>query len=217
MADIKIISNDPSEPQVLIPCTLNIINDHELNLTVFLEGLYNGAGVMRPAQDESGNHFADKIADQITIELHDAALYSNIVYVASEINLNTDGTVNLLVPATYSGSYYLTIKHRNSIEITSATPVSFSGNTISYAFDSPSKVYGGNLLMMNDGKYVVYGGDVNQDGIVDSADMIQVYNLSSLFGTGYIPDDTNGNGLIDSMDMIIIDNNAINNVGKITP
>ncbi|MBK9358777.1 MAG: M28 family peptidase [Bacteroidales bacterium] len=43
-ANIRITSNDPDQPQVLVPCTLNISNNKNLNLTVLLEGLHNGPG-----------------------------------------------------------------------------------------------------------------------------------------------------------------------------
>jgi hypothetical protein len=47
---------------------------------------------------------------------------------------------------------------------------------------------------------------VNQDGLVDSSDMITVDNESAAFTTGYLPEDINGDGLIDSSDMIYLDN-----------
>jgi hypothetical protein len=191
--------------------------DKTLNLSVFLEGLYNGSGTMRKAQDASGDHFTSNVADKISIELHDASNYSNIEYSVSNVNLKTDGTVALAVPVIHNASYYLTIKHRNSIETTTATPVSFSGGTISYTFDAPAKAYGGNLLLMSDGRCAIYSGDVNQDGIIDSGDIVPVDNLMSTSGTGYIPEDINGDGVMDLADMTIIYNNASVFVSVITP
>ena len=67
------------------------------------------------------------------------------------------------------------------------------------------------------GKYVIYTGDVNQDGIVDSGDMVPVDNDATAFAMGYLSSDINGDGLIDSGDMILLDNNNIYFVIKIVP
>jgi len=186
---------------------------------VLLEGLYNGSGTMRKAQNASGNQFAGNTADLVTIELHNSSSYSTIVYSQSNAILTTSGTVTAIVPGIHSGSYYVTLKHRNSIETTTATPISFADGAINYNFDSPVKAYGGNLkLMAGSGMfYTIFGGDVNQDGLVDSGDITPIVNLSSAFASGYIPEDANGDGLIDSDDLSIIDNNATTSVGSVTP
>ena len=216
-ANIRISSNDPDQPQVLVPCTLTVSADRNLNLTVLLEGLYDGGVSMRKAQDAGGYHFPGNVADKVTIELHDASQYNTVVYSAANTDLNTNGTVSLMVPAAHSGSYYITVKHRNSLETTTAMPVSFSGSTISYNFSTTaSQAYGNNMKGIS-GKYVIYGGDVNQDGIVDSGDMIGIDNDASGFVTGYIATDANGDGLIDSGDMILVDNNAGAFVAASTP
>jgi hypothetical protein len=191
--------------------------DKILNLTVFLEGLYNGPGIMRKAQNEFGDQFGGNTADQIDIELHNSANYSNIVFTANDINLSTTGVAAAIIPAANSGSYYITVRHRNSIETTSALPVSFAGSTINYAMTNPLAVYGGNLLMMVGGAYVIYGGDVNQDGYIDTGDMTPVDNDGAAFATGYLPTDCNGDGFVDTGDMTIVDNNGAAFVTTITP
>jgi len=188
-----------------------------LNVSLFLESLYTSPGTMRKAQNAGGDQFTGTTADQITIELHDATNYATIMYTASNVNLSTSGLASATIPGTFGGSYYITVKHRNGIETTSSVPVSFEAGSISYGFNAASQAFGGNLNQMPDGGWVIYCGDVNQDGIVDSGDMIPVDNLSSTFGTGYIPEDANGDGLIDSGDMIMLDNCAANFVTRITP
>jgi hypothetical protein len=196
-------SNDPAEKT--------------LTLEVFLEGLYNGSNTMRQAFDENGPHFGAGIADQIVIELHNASGYGNIAYTSPPVNLGTNGQAVITVPGTFSGSYYITIRHRNSLVTTTAAPVSFSASNVELNLDHPTKAFGDNLLMMIDGKYVIYGGDVNQDGSVDTADMTPVDNDASAFATGYLTTDVNGDGTIDTGDMTIIDNNAAAFVSSITP
>ncbi len=194
------------------------VPDKTLNLTFFLEGLYAGAGTMNKAQDASGDHFAADTADVVTIELHDAITYSTIIHTMNNVAVNTSGQATIgSIPYTLSGSYYITIKHRNSIETTTANPVSFAGNTISYDFSTAaSQAYGNNQMGIG-GNYVIYSGDVNQDGLIDTADMTPVDNDSANYASGYLDTDVNGDGVIDTADMTIVDNNAAQYIGAATP
>ncbi|MBK7212908.1 MAG: hypothetical protein IPH88_06355 [Bacteroidales bacterium] len=192
-----------------------------LSMNLLLEGLYTSGGQMHEAADENGMKWGAGIADHITVELHDAANYNTILYTNSAVELSTSGSVNLSgangIPAILNGSYYITIKHRNSIETTTANPVSFGGASISYSFDAASKAFGDNLHQTLDGAYVIYCGDVNQDGLVDSSDMIEVDNETGNFATGYLSMDVNGDGLVDSTDMILIDNNVTGFISVVLP
>ncbi|PKP16416.1 MAG: hypothetical protein CVU06_14705, partial [Bacteroidetes bacterium HGW-Bacteroidetes-22] len=87
-----------------------------LNLNALLEGLYQNNGIMNEAHDENGLHFGYGIADEITVELHNAAEYSLIEFSAANINLGTNGNAVVSIPPVLNGNYYITIKHRNSIE-----------------------------------------------------------------------------------------------------
>ena len=188
-----------------------------INLSLLLQGLYNGGGTMRQAKDAIGNHWPVGIADHITVELHNAAPYATIAYAATDVPLTTTGTATLEIPAIYASNYYLTVKHRNSIETTSATAVSFAGSTINQSYGSPTDVYGSNLQLMVDGKYTIYAGDVNQDGTIDTADMTAIENDSFNFMSGYLNTDVNGDGVIDTGDMTNIVNNSYNFVGTAHP
>lgn len=188
-----------------------------LNLHVLLEGLYNSSGTMRQAYDASGPHFGGGIADQITVELHNSANYSVIAYTSALSNLSTSGNSTINIPLEYNASYYITVRNRNHIVTTTAVPVSFSGSSITYNFDVPAKAYGNNLKMTTDGQYVVFGGDVNQDRLIDAGDMIPVDNLSASFGTGYVAADVNGDGIVNDTDMNLLFSNSNNFVGAITP
>jgi PKD repeat protein len=197
---------------------VNILSlNKTLNLTVLLESLYSGSGMMHKAQNATGDQYPGTTADQVTVELHNASNYANIVYSAVNVNLSTSGQASITIPGGNSGSYYVTVKHRNSIETTTANPVSFTSGTVNYTFNAANQAYGNNLHQTSDGYWAIFCGDVNVDGLVDSGDMIPVDNLSSSFATGYMPEDVNGDGLIDSGDMIGIDNNAGAFVTTITP
>ncbi|MFN2335892.1 MAG: hypothetical protein ABR560_02900, partial [Bacteroidales bacterium] len=168
--------------------------------SVLLEGLYSGDGIMRQAWNATGPQYAAGVADHITVELHDANNYSSVVWALPDVPLSISGTAEINIPVARSGSYYITVRHRNSIETTTAAPVSFAGSTISQSFGAPSAVYGGNLKLSGDGLYLVYGGDVNQDGIVDTGDMNLVDNGSSAILRGYNAADVNGDGIVDTSD-----------------
>ena len=179
-----------------------------LVLTLYLEGLFR-SGSMAKAQNASGDEFLGDVADKITVELHNAGAYSTIVYSATDIALSTTGQANISIPGRNYGSYYVTVKHRNSLETTTAVSVSFANGTIEYSFDVPSKAFGNNLKFVNE-SYCIYAGDVNGDGIINAADINSLYSAAAEFSTGYITNDVNGDGIVDAMDLILTDNNAAN-------
>jgi plastocyanin len=187
-----------------------------LNLTLYLEGLFNGA-TMNHAQGSSGNQFPGNTADQVFIELHNATPPYDITGTPFLANLSIEGTASLSIPGSFSDNYYIVVKHRNSIETWNSSPVSFSGQLITYDFSTAaSQAYGGNLRLIA-GKYVIYGGDVTQDDLVDSADITPVDNDSGNFETGYLVTDANGDGSVDTADMTILDNNSSEYIATVTP
>jgi Viral BACON domain/Putative binding domain, N-terminal len=212
------------------------VSTKTLNLSsVLLEGLYSGDGTMFQAEevyyDPEGYPYIspkweDGSADHIDVELHlssthyDAGCdcqvsdYPTVAYAATGIPLSTAGTASTTVPADINGEYYLTIKHRNSIETTSAFPVSFSGATINYSFDTQEKAYDNNMTFILEADGVtlspplVFGGDVTQDQQVEAGDLNAVGNDASAFVYGYVPSDINGDGQVESLDINIAGNNA---------
>jgi len=168
---------------------------------VMLQGLYAGSGAMRQAMINSTTaQWPAGIADHITIELHDATTYATVVYTATDVPLSTTGTASIAIPASYSGSYYITIKHRNSIETTTATAVSFAGSSVSQSFGDPLLVFGGNLLKMADNSYTIYGADINQDGDIDTTDRAMLLIDLNAAVLGYVLSDLNGDGAVNATD-----------------
>lgn len=118
-----------------------------------------------------------------------------------------------------SGSYYITVKHRNCIETWSKAggEVYTFGGTINYDFtSSASQAYGNNLKAVNS-EFCLFSGDVNQNGSVNLDDLILTYNDANDFSTGYISTDITGNNVVELNDALIIYNNAVNFVSKIIP
>ncbi len=176
--------------------------------SLLLESLYNGAGTMRQAWNATGPQWPAGVADHITVELRSSASYSTIIYDTNDVELNTSGTAIVSVPSGYGDSYYITIKHRNSIETTTAAPVSFAGSSVSQSFGAPANVYGNNLKQSTDSYYLIYGGDANQDGSVDTGDYAPVVNAVSQYLRGYVAADIDGNGSVDTGDYSILVNNV---------
>jgi hypothetical protein len=176
--------------------------------SVLLESLFNGAGTMRQAWNETGPQWPSGIADHVSIELHDDFDYNIVSYTVADAELTVSGTVIAGIPAEYSDTYYITVRHRNSVETTTSVPVSFASGEINYSFGLPANVYGSNLRTSGDGYYLIYGGDANQDGAVDTRDYTPVVNAANLYTRGYLSADIDGNGTVDTRDYTIMVNNA---------
>ncbi len=184
-----------------------------LNLTVLLEGLCSETvpGMMNQAMNGTFPQFSGGFADVITIELYNATDVSQRVYLNENVMLDTNG--NAIIEDINSGllgSYYVVVKHRNSIETWSALPLSFAGTGPFYynLTNTASAAFGNNLKPVAGGLYAIYGGDASQDGIVDGSDMSLIDNAGINLLTGYLFQDINGDGVVDGSDMLIIDNNS---------
>jgi hypothetical protein len=197
-----------------------ILQNRTLNLKVFLEGLYAGGGKMHPCMDYDINYnyvpkWGIDIADTACIELHDASNYNNIIYTAKNVPLNINGSASVIIPTIHGGDYYVTVKHRNHLETTTAAPVSFSDCIISYDFSTNvNKAYGDNMKNIG-GVAAIYSGDITSvghaypgrpvpDGGIDLADVYYVF-YSYLNGDyGYkFQADINGDGTVDLADIFL--------------
>lgn len=134
-----------------------------------------------------------------------------------KVYLDNTGSGKVYFANAPSGNYYLVVKHRNSIETWSALPLSVVKGDNSYDFTTSStQAYGQNMIL-KDGVYCNFSGDVNQDDVVDGADGGIADNDAFSFATGYIPSDVNGDNSTDATDLSIIDNNSYNYIGAMKP
>lgn len=197
----------------------------EVNLTIFLEGLYNTAtGQMDKCHDfcqvsqEIICKYEGDIADLITIELHDPDLYGSVVYCVSNIPLHQNGQVNFCIPESLAGSYYLAVRHRNHLETVSATPINFINGVVTYDFPSGAAMaYGNNLCELQPGIFGIFAGDVNQDGVINISDK-EVINDHYLNTTcGYHCTDINGDAVINLSDREIVNDAYLQTIMAILP
>jgi hypothetical protein len=205
------------------PATSNSLTmtvNKTVNLDVLLEGLFDsGSGQMHEALDgnTSNPEYGVGIADKITVVLHASTYPYGVVATIPNIVLHTDGSASLTL-AGYTGSYYIAIQHRNSIEIWSANPISFATGTINYNFaSSDSQTYGNNVKQVATGIYAAMIGDVNQDGVVDIFDLIDMDSDLTDGSAGFLVNDLNGDGVVDIFDLIIVDDNLTNGASIVTP
>jgi hypothetical protein len=197
--------------------TINV--NRTLQVKAFIEGLYDGGGLMHEAMAYdtiNGIYFekwATGIADTVTVALYNNS-YGTLMARYPAVNLHTDG--NLTIPgiaSSLNGSYYISVFHRNSVPITTATPQSFAGSLISYDFTTPiDKAYGAGLAPQKDlgnGLYGMYTGALDHDPAyaIDGSDRSILEPNVNIGPSGYLETDLNGDGLVDGSDLIIMEPN----------
>ncbi len=195
-----------SDTSTIPPSSVN------LNLRAYLQGLYLGSGVMTASPFNANGASPTNIADTVIIELRNSSTFATSF--TNKVTLSTSGVCNTVFPAATAGnSYYIVIKHRNSIATWSANPVLMNPAGTSYNFSSAtSQAFGDNMINDGTGVFLIYTGDINQDGSVDFNDYPDLDIASSNGVLGYDPNDLNGDASVDFNDYPLIDINSSNGV-----
>lgn len=118
-----------------------------------------------------------------------------------------------------SGTYFVQVKHRNSLETWSKSGGEIYTRGAVFNFDftlSQNQAYGSNLILKNS-EYCVFSGDLNNDGVIDATDNGVIDNDAAEFTTGYVVSDITGDDITDASDLAIAGNNAANFVSVIRP
>ncbi len=93
------------------PCSISI------SLRLFIEGFYDGNQTMNPVANASAG-----ITDTVTLELHETVAPYGVVQ-SVQTAIDSSGWGTFVFPASlWQQSFYLVIKHRNSLETWSKTP-----------------------------------------------------------------------------------------------
>lgn len=176
-----------------------------LNLTCLIEGFYN---------PETNKMVSD------TMRVYVRSTISPYVIVdSSKSVLDSNGNGLFNFPFAANGvNYYIVVKHRNSIETWSKSPgQSFSSNSLNFNFTTAvSQAYGNNMKQISS-KAAFFSGDVNQDGVIDAADMSAIDNDVANFVTGYVPTDLDGDYFVDGSELAIVENNVYNYISVVKP
>ncbi len=184
----------------------NCIAYPTMQLTVIPQGLHNSSGNLN-------------LKDTVTVYLHSSSSpFARVDSARAVIDSVTFSGTFTFVNA-LPGSYYIAVKHRNSIETWSSYDELFnSWNQTFYAFTFGTySAYGGNLAYLGPFRYAIYSGDVDQDGTVDATDVSAIDNDASNFVSGYVVTDLTGDNFVDGTDFALADNNAANFVSAIRP
>jgi len=180
------------------------------NITMAVEGFYNNATNQMNISDTVRAYLRNSNSPYSIVDSSKALVSS----------ANLTGKFDFFnAPA---GSYYLVMKHRNTVDTwSSATPIDYNPMKMnSYNFtDASSKAYGNNMSQVDFSpvKYGVYSGDANRDNAIDLADLGLIDNDASNFTTGYFPTDVNGDNITDLDDVTLTDNNSFNFITAIVP
>ncbi|HSW55021.1 MAG TPA: hypothetical protein VLH59_08020 [Ignavibacteriaceae bacterium] len=165
---------------------------------VFLQGPYNTNSMSttlnqssllpnsQPYNQPPWNYFGNEsfssgpnstMVDWVLVELRNASNPSQVVERRAAVLknngslLNTNGSEGVHFNNVDPGSYYIAVYHRNHLAIMSAAPVQLSSNSAVYDFTTAmNKAYGQNpMVELAQGKYGMYAGDGDADGIVNNA------------------------------------------------
>jgi hypothetical protein len=172
------------------------------SITAMIQGLFNGTNM---------------VPDTVTVELRNSSSpFDQIESKKGILNSAGNGLFNFS-NAVNGTSYYVVIKHKNTVETWSALPVTFNSGAVSYDFTSAqTQAYGSNMILLGS-KWCVFNGDENQDGSVDGTDLGDVDNDNNAFVTGYTATDLNGDDVVDGTDLGLVDNNNNAFIAKVVP
>ncbi|MDQ3193734.1 MAG: FG-GAP-like repeat-containing protein [Bacteroidota bacterium] len=177
--------------------TKSMLIRKQLNLTLIIQGFYN----------QGSNSMT---GDTVTVYLRNT--FSPFAIADSSKSYVSSSGVGLFdFNYAIKSSYYIQIKHRNSIETWSAAGVNFSSSVEGFNFThASSRAYGNNLILVNASpvRFAIYSGDVNQDGLVNLNDIVLTSNNSSNFISGYVDTDMNGDNITNLTDILFAYNNS---------
>lgn len=204
---IKAGSNDPNTPSKDVFVKLNVTSAVYSTITVVPQAFLN----IGP------NNLNMK--DTVTVFLRNTTSPYAIVDQSAAVIDSATHSGTFLFAFAPTGTYYLQVKHRNSVETWSKSggELYTQGSPFIYDFTTASTQAYGNNLVQRGTEYCLFSGDINQDGAVDATDVSAVDNDAAVFATGYLATDINGDGSVDATDISFADNNAYNFVSKSVP
>lgn len=200
-----VVTTTPDGCTVSATTSVSVSCDVYVNVKAFFQGYYLGANKMVAASNPSSN---PTLCDTFTVELHNSTSPYELLFSAKD-TIDVNGNSHVRIPnVTLNKSYYVVLKHRNTLETWSKNPVLFTSSTVSYDFSpAANKAFGDNQANLNDGNFALWSGDVTQNGTIDVTDLDLIENNSLLFITGYTRYDITGNRITESPDYSLVENN----------
>lgn len=198
----------------------------KVRLNVLLEGFYSGNGLMsnglmslqlipyaQPyntaphyyAGNETVTDFPVGVLDWIYVQARSSSndmevLDEAVGFVNSQGDVvDINGQEGVSFPNLSPGNYNIAVFHRNHLAVMTAEPISLP-NDVSYSFSgSMNSAKGVDKLKYEDGYYVLFAGDYNMDGNINSTDYNAWAGDAALVNE-YVGFDGNGSGVVNSGD-----------------
>lgn len=203
-----------------VPPSILINNITSIDSNIDVSPLIKTLTLKSPIQGFYNSSSNSMISDTVRVYLrHSTSPFAIADSAKGYLNSSGSGifTFNNAVNFT---QYFIQTKHRNAIETWSKTAQFFINSELDYDFStSNTQAFGNNLTQVDYSPvyYAIFSGDVNQDGVVDASDYVEIDNDAANFETGYRNTDLNGDNFIDASDAVIADINAANFVSVIRP
>ena len=204
------------------------VNATSLSAQVFLSGPYNpissgmnlnlNAGNLIPLSEpysttptnypgtESVASINPNIVDWVLVQIRSGAGGTTIAQKAGLLTDTgnivdaSDQTSPLNLGNLPSGSYNVTIRHRNHLAISTNTPITITSNTVTNLdFTGNANVYGSNQFLVKPGVYGMKSSNANGDGIINATDRVLTRRAIDAINV-YSRMDLNMNGSISSSD-----------------
>lgn len=205
------------------------------NVTAFLEGPYSGSGMMSTALNgnlpttnpydatETGISVPANAVDYVLVEIREAGSLNTVAASKSGFLLSDGSIVSTTGGALYlkdaTANSHITVKHRNSLGILSASPIpniATSAVTVNMGDGSTSLYTAGPSAAkdLGDGNFGLYSGDGDGNGDINFDDFLNVWfpNNSAPWvynGSGVADYDMNGDINFDDFLNIWFANNSI--------
>ena len=156
---------------------------NEFGLPVWVDQVPPGAVDWILAELRSGPTAASRVDMQTGFLYHDGTI------------LGVDGETGIHFPMIDSSSYYVVIRHRNHLPIMSADPIEFSSGVGTWdTRTTSSSTYTDGAVALADlgeGRFGLFGGDVDTDGQVIATDFNDWLTCTKMATTGYLNPDWN--------------------------
>ncbi len=125
------VARNPVGNEIQLP-SLNY--NYKLDMKLFIQGFYRGNGVMAAVVDPVNR---PNVCDSVTVELHN----STPPYAIAESKTGTISTTGnggfFFTSLTRGNSYYIAVRHRNSMETWSKNPVVFDAASVNFDLTKP--------------------------------------------------------------------------------
>lgn len=149
------------------------------------------------------------VVDWIVVEVHD---HSGLTWARSGLLLSNgkivdvDGVSDLELPINFSdeNSYYISLHHRNHLDVKMNDPIQVGADSIYIDFSNPALNTTGQKSL-HEHRVGLIAGDANYDNCVNPEDGSVTWEQRNLFG--YLHADLNLDGMVNAIDRSIAANN----------